>query len=45
MRRFLLAAVVTSSVAAAGIDPSVAQTADSGTSGLQEIIVTAQKRP
>ena len=45
MRRFLLGALVVSFVAAAGIDPSVAQTADSGTSGLQEIIVTAQKRP
>ena len=45
MRRFLLGAVVTSFVVAAGIDPSLAQTADSGSSGLQEIIVTAQKRP
>ena len=45
MRRFLLGAVLGSFVAAEGIDPSVAQTADSGTSGLQEIIVTAQKRP
>jgi iron complex outermembrane receptor protein len=45
MRRFLLGAVATSFVVAAGIDPSVAQTVDSGTSGLQEIIVTAQKRP
>ena len=44
MRRFLLGAVVTSFIVAAGIDGSVAQTADSGTSGLQEIIVTAQKR-
>ena len=45
MRRFLLGAVATSFVVAAGIDPSVAQTVDSGASGLQEIIVTAQKRP
>ena len=45
MRRFLLRAVVTSFIVAAGIDASVAQTADSDTSGLQEIIVTAQKRP
>ena len=45
MRRFLLRAVVTSFMAAAGIDASVAQTVDSGTSGLQEVIVTAQKRP
>ena len=45
MRRFLLRAVVTSFTVAAGIDTSVAQTADSGTSGLQEVIVTAQKRP
>ncbi len=44
MRRFLLGAVVTSFIVAAGIDVSVAQTADSDTSGLQEIIVTAQKR-
>src|SRR5579864_8915099 len=45
MRRFLLRAVVTSSIAAVGIDESVAQTADSsGTSSLQEVIVTAQKR-
>ena len=45
MRRFLLGAVATSFVVAAGIDPSVAQAVDSGASGLQEIIVTAQKRP
>jgi iron complex outermembrane recepter protein len=45
MRRFLLGALVTSFVAAAGTDASAAQTADSDTSGLQEIIVTAQKRP
>ena len=45
MRRFLLGAVVTSFIVAAGIDASVAQTADSDTSTLQEIIVTAQKRP
>lgn len=45
MRRFLLRAVVTSFMVAAGIDASVAQTADSDTSSLQEIIVTAQKRP
>src|SRR5580658_6533736 len=44
MRRFLLRAVVTSVIVAAGIDASVAQTADSDTSSLQEIIVTAQKR-
>ena len=44
MRRFLLRAVVTSFIVAAGIDASVAQTADSDTSSLQEIIVTAQKR-
>jgi iron complex outermembrane recepter protein len=44
MRRFLPGAVVTSLIVAAGIDESVAQTADSGTSGLQEVIVTAQKR-
>ena len=45
MRRFLLGAVATSFIVAAGIDASVAQTVDSGASGLQEIIVTAQKRP
>jgi iron complex outermembrane recepter protein len=44
MCRFLLRAVVTSLTVVAGIDASVAQTADSGTSSLQEIIVTAQKR-
>src|SRR3984957_18611447 len=46
MGRFLLGgAVAFLFVLAAGIDTSIAQTADSGTSGLQEVIVTAQKRP
>ena len=44
MRRFLLLALVTSFIVVAGTDGSLAQTADSDTSGLQEIIVTAQKR-
>jgi iron complex outermembrane recepter protein len=44
MRRFLPGAVVTSFIAAAEINESLAQTADPGTSSLQEIIVTAQKR-
>ncbi len=44
MRKFLLLAVVTSLIVVAGTDGSLAQTADSDTSGLQEIIVTAQKR-
>jgi iron complex outermembrane receptor protein len=46
MGRFLLGvAVAISFVLAAGIDTSIAQSADSGASGLQEVIVTAQKRP
>src|SRR5580698_7349979 len=45
MRRFLLGAVVALFMAAAGIGASVAQTADADTTSLQEIIVTAQKRP
>jgi iron complex outermembrane recepter protein len=45
MRRFLVGAVVTSFIGAAGIGRAVAQTADFGVSSLQEIIVTAQKRP
>src|SRR3984957_19562813 len=45
MHRFLLGAAATLLIVAAGIDGSFAQTADSGGSGLQEIIVTAQKRP
>lgn len=45
MRGFLFGAVATSFAVAAGMDASVAQTADSGASNLQEIIVTAQKRP
>jgi iron complex outermembrane recepter protein len=45
MRTFLLRTVVTSFTVAAGIDVSVAQTVDSGTPGLQEVVVTAQKRP
>jgi iron complex outermembrane receptor protein len=45
MRDFLAKAVVISLVVAAGTDVSVAQTAGSDGSGLQEIVVTAQKRP
>src|SRR3984957_5776882 len=46
MGRFLLGgAVAFLFVLAAGIDTSIAQSADSGASGLQEVIVTAQKRP
>jgi iron complex outermembrane recepter protein len=45
MRRVLPGAVFTSFVAAAGIDASFAQTPDTGTPALQEVIVTAQKRP
>ena len=45
MGRFLSGAVLASCIVVAGIDASVAQTADSGTLSLQEIIVTAQKRP
>ena len=46
MGRFLLGvAIAISFVLAAGIDTSVAQSADSATPGLQEVIVTAQKRP
>jgi iron complex outermembrane recepter protein len=37
--------MVAAGILAAGMDASVAQTADSDTSGLQEIIVTAEKRP
>jgi iron complex outermembrane recepter protein len=44
MRRLLLNVAVPSLIVAAAIDPSVAQTADSDASSLQEIIVTAQKR-
>jgi iron complex outermembrane receptor protein len=45
MRRFLIGALATSFIAAAGMDASIAQTEDSGTSSLlQEIVVTAQKR-
>lgn len=45
MRRLLLRGVVGLFIAAAGMDASIAQTADSGTSGLEPIIVTAQRRP
>ena len=45
MRNFLLRAAITSFIVAAGMDASIAQTVDSGTSGLPEVIVTAQKRP
>src|SRR5580698_6689959 len=45
MRVFLINAVVTSLVIAAGMEASVAQTADSDDSDLHEIVVTAQKRP
>ena len=45
MRSLLLRALVSLFIIAAGVDASVAQMADSGTSNLQEIIVTAQKRP
>ncbi len=44
MRRLLLQTVVTSSIVAAGINASIAQTVGSDTSGPQEVIVTAQKR-
>jgi iron complex outermembrane recepter protein len=45
MPSVLFKGIVASLIVAAGVDPSVAQTADSGASGLQEIVVTAQKRP
>jgi iron complex outermembrane receptor protein len=45
MRRFLAGAGVALFVVAAAIDTALAQTADPGGFGLQEIIVTAQKRP
>jgi len=45
MARFVLRAFVTLLMVATGIAVSVAQTADSDASGLQEVIVTAQKRP
>jgi len=45
VRSFRLRAVVTSLVVAGGIGASVAQTVDSDTPSLQEIVVTAQKRP
>jgi hypothetical protein len=45
MRRLLFSALITSFIVPAGMHASVAQTADSGPSSLQEIIVTAQKRP
>ncbi|HEV2442284.1 MAG TPA: TonB-dependent receptor [Steroidobacteraceae bacterium] len=45
MVRFLVGAVVTSFVVAAGAGASVAQTADPATPSLKEVIVTAQKRP
>jgi iron complex outermembrane recepter protein len=45
MSRFILRVVVISCMVAAGIDKSVAQALDSATAGLQEVIVTAQKRP
>ncbi|HUA23649.1 MAG TPA: TonB-dependent receptor plug domain-containing protein [Steroidobacteraceae bacterium] len=44
MGKFLLEAAVAWLMVSAGIDASVAQTADSDASSLQEIIVTAQKR-
>ena len=45
MRRLLLGALATSLILVVGLDASIAQVTDSGSSGLQEIIVTAQKRP
>ena len=45
MRSLLFRALVSLFIIAAGVDASVAQMADSGTTNLQEIIVTAQKRP
>jgi iron complex outermembrane receptor protein len=45
MRGCLIRVVVSSLMVAAGVDASVAQTVDPGVAGLQEIIVTAQKRP
>ena len=44
MGRFKPRAVVTVFMVVAGIDASLAQTADSDAAGLQEVIVTAQKR-
>ena len=45
MGRFLLGvALVVSFMLAAGIETSIAQTTDSGPTGLQEVIVTAEKR-
>lgn len=44
MRRLLLEAVVASIILVAGMDAAVAQTTDQQASGLQEVIVTAQKR-
>jgi iron complex outermembrane recepter protein len=45
MRRLLLRVLITSFIVPAGTGVSAAQTADSGAASLQEIIVTAQKRP
>ena len=45
MRRVVLVAVVTPIIAAAAIDTSVAQTVEGDGLSLQEIIVTAQRRP
>jgi iron complex outermembrane receptor protein len=45
MHKRLLRTVVAALVVVAGMQMSVAQTADSDTSTLEEIIVTAQKRP
>jgi iron complex outermembrane receptor protein len=45
MRRFLLRTAAIAFIAGAGIDASIAQTVDSGGASLQEVIVTAQKRP
>jgi len=45
MRSFWCSAAATWMIVAAGTERSLAQTADADATGLQEIIVTAQKRP
>jgi len=45
MRRLLLKAFLTALIVVQGIAVAEAQSADSGVSTLQEIIVTAEKRP
>jgi len=45
MRSFLMKGLAALFIVTSGMDVSIAQTVDLGISGLQEIIVTAQKRP